>query len=136
MALVEFGKRLKTVMEQRGETPQSVADELGITPQAVHKWMRGGSEITLSNLRTLAKFLNVNWLWLRYGDNVVMELATPSQTVSPVEQYRQRLIGEMIEGERRRRWVLETLGFGLCVFVVLSVVRFWGLFFCLILLFF
>jgi len=99
---------------------------LGITPQADHKWMRGGSEITLTNLRTLAKILNVNWLWLRYGQNVVMELATPSQTVSPVEQYRQRLIGEMIEGERRRRWVLETLGIGLSEIDVLPEVRYWG----------
>src|SRR3569832_457191 len=114
MALVEFGKRLKTVMEQRGETPQSVADELGITPQAVHKWMRGGSEITLSNLRTLAKFLNVNWLWLRYKNNVIKKLATPSQTVSPVEQYRQRLIGKKKENKHKHQKEKETHRNGLC----------------------
>lgn len=126
MALVQFGERLRTVMEQRGETPQSIAQKLDITPQAVHKWMRGTAEITLSNLRALAQHLNVNWLWLRYGDNVVMELAPPTHRADPVEQYRHQLIGGLVEAERRRRWAFELLGIGMYEVDVLTDQRYWG----------
>lgn len=37
----EFGRRLAELRRQSGKKQREVADELGITPQAVSKWERG-----------------------------------------------------------------------------------------------
>lgn len=37
----EFGRRLASLRRQSGKKQREVADELGVTPQAVSKWERG-----------------------------------------------------------------------------------------------
>ena len=37
----EFGRRLAELRRKTGKKQRQVADELGITPQAVSKWERG-----------------------------------------------------------------------------------------------
>lgn len=126
MGLQAFGARVRSTMEDRGETPTTLAAKLGVTVQAVHKWL-AGNEITLPNLRLLASMLGVNWLWLRYGDEVVNELAPPKfETDDALAQYRQRLIDEIIASDRRRRWGLERLGVGMFEQDMISQKRFWG----------
>ena len=37
----EFGRRLASLRHQSGKKQRELADELGLTPQAVSKWERG-----------------------------------------------------------------------------------------------
>ena len=39
----EFGRRLASLRRQSGKKQREVAEELGLTPQAVSKWERGVS---------------------------------------------------------------------------------------------
>ena len=41
-------------------------------------WANGprGGNIEYDNLQTLAKHFNVNWIWLRYGDDAMVSLVS------------------------------------------------------------
>jgi transcriptional regulator with XRE-family HTH domain len=68
-----FASRLRQLMEERGETQASVATAVGVSAQAVAKWL-GGGQIDEKNLRALAQFLQTNHIWLQYGDEEIERL--------------------------------------------------------------
>ena len=55
----EFGRRLATLRRQSGKKQREVADELGVTPQAVSKWERGLSCPDILMLDELSSSLGV-----------------------------------------------------------------------------
>lgn len=55
----EFGRRLSLLRHKTGKKQRQVADELGITPQAVSKWERGLSCPDILMLDELASSLGV-----------------------------------------------------------------------------
>ena len=61
-----FGERLKVLLKQNSLTQAQVASAIGTSIPSVNRWTKGG-EIEYDNLRALADFLKVNWVWLRYG---------------------------------------------------------------------
>ena len=55
----EFGRRLAKLRRQMGKKQREVADDLGVTPQAVSKWERGLSCPDILMLDELASSLGV-----------------------------------------------------------------------------
>ncbi|MGB4812504.1 MAG: PAS domain S-box protein [Methylophilaceae bacterium] len=93
-----FSIRLKALLAQKQLTLAEVAGAIGTSAPSVHRWTRGG-EIEYENLRALAKFLEVNWIWLRYGDEAIDELkeSVPSNTFATEE--RRKYLGQIMENE-------------------------------------
>lgn len=67
MATNVFGTRLLSQLEQKKMSQLKVAQALGVSRTAVNKWTKGGM-IDDSNLDRLASFLEVDKIWLKYGD--------------------------------------------------------------------
>ncbi|MBC8727578.1 PAS domain-containing protein [Paraburkholderia sp. UCT2] len=104
-----FAFRLKVLLEHKKLSLQQVADAVGISRPAVHKWTRGG-EIDYSNLRRLAAFLDVNWVWLRYGDEAVKDLGIAGNTELPMTDLRRRYTAEIMSNEARMKQAQESAG--------------------------
>lgn len=104
-----FAFRLKVLLEHKKLSLQQVADVVGISRPAVHKWTRGG-EIDYSNLRRLAAFLDVNWVWLRYGDAAVKDLGISGNTELPMTDLRRRYTAEIMSNEARMKQAQEAAG--------------------------
>lgn len=56
----EFGRRLSKLRRQLGKKQREIADDLGVTPQAVSKWERGLSCPDILMLDELAASLGVS----------------------------------------------------------------------------
>ncbi|MGL5525592.1 MAG: PAS domain S-box protein [Aeromonas veronii] len=97
-----FAFRLKEQLELNHLTLQTVASALGISRTAVHKWTKGG-EIDYDNLRKLADFLGVNWIWLRYGEQALSSVRHAGPVTQPMTDLRRRYTAEIMESEARMR---------------------------------
>ncbi len=95
-----FSMRLKTLLEQKQLTLAEVARAIDMSTPSVHRWTRGG-EIEYDNLRALAKFLNVNWIWLRYGDEAIESLKESMLSSDSAADERRKYLGEIMENEAR-----------------------------------
>ena len=104
-----FAGRLKGVLTRERIQLKQVAAALGVSPSAVHKWTRGG-EIEYANLLALARFLNVNWLWLRYGDRALADLEASLATDARAREGRQKHIAAIMESEARMTFAQEISG--------------------------
>jgi PAS domain-containing protein len=95
-----FGWRLKQQMARKGVRLKDIAAATGKSIPAVHKWTRGG-DIDHTALQLLARYLEVNWVWLRYGEEAVQEVladypvaegaATPASQWAPGKALRQQI---------------------------------------------
>lgn len=56
---MSIGKTLKILLENKEITQQQVADHLGISRQAVSRWVKDKTDPTTKTLEELARFLNV-----------------------------------------------------------------------------
>jgi len=104
-----FAGRLKGVLTHGRIQLKQVAAALGVSPSAVHKWTRGG-EIEYANLLALARFLNVNWLWLRYGDRALADLEASLNTDTRAREGRQKHLAAIMESEARMTFAQEISG--------------------------
>ncbi|WP_084310953.1 PAS domain-containing protein [Pseudomonas jinjuensis] len=101
-----FAFRLKELLEHHKLTLQAVGTALGISRTAVHKWTRGG-EIDYDNLRKLADFLKVNWIWLRYGEEALRDVQDAEVVELPMTDVRRRYTAEIMESEARMKLAQE-----------------------------
>lgn len=101
-----FAFRLKELLEHRKLTLQAVGNALGISRTAVHKWTRGG-EIDYDNLRALARLLEVNWIWLRYGEEALQDLQKAEPVELPMTDVRRKYTAEIMESEARMKLAQE-----------------------------
>lgn len=97
-----FAARLKGVLESKKIMLKQVAEALSVSPSAVHKWTRGG-EIEYGRLLALARFLGVNWLWLRYGEQALADLEASSASDPHIRKLRQKHLAEIMESEARMK---------------------------------
>jgi len=104
-----FATRLKGVLESKKVMLKQVAEALSVSPSAVHKWTRGG-EIEYERLLALARFLGVNWLWLRYGEKAIADLEASSATDPHIRELRQKHLAEIMENEARMKFAQEVSG--------------------------
>jgi len=101
-----FAFRLKELLEHNKLTLQAVGTALGISRTAVHKWTKGG-EIDYDNLRKLADFLRVNWIWLRYGQEALSSVQQAEPVELPMTDLRRRYAAEIMESEARMKLAQE-----------------------------
>lgn len=100
-----FGERLKALLKQKGLTQGQVASSIGTSVPSVNRWTKGG-EIEYENLRSLADFLEVNWVWLRYGDEAIESLKTAEPENGPMRDLRREYLDQILENEARMKAAL------------------------------
>ena len=96
-----FSSRLTKLMKEHGESHAEIGRVVGVSGQAVGKWARGGN-IEYDNLRSLAGHFDVNWIWLRYGDDA-MQSFSERRTGSKA---RRAVIKDIMQSEERMRLAL------------------------------
>jgi PAS domain-containing protein len=101
-----FSERLVSLMQQKELTLAQIANAVGKSAPSVHRWTRGG-EIDYENLRVLADFLEVNWIWLRYGDDAIKSIEETQSTQNPMSDIRRKYLSEIMESEARMKSALE-----------------------------
>lgn len=94
----DFAARLKALMRERRVTLKQAADATGKSISAVQKWTTGG-DITYEALRKLADFMEVSWLWLRYGEEALNDMMPGMQRAPIVNLFRQKFIADIQERE-------------------------------------
>lgn len=104
-----FATRLKGVLDSKRIMLKQVAEALSVSPSAVHKWTRGG-EIEYERLLALARFLGVNWLWLRYGEQAIADLEASTASDPHIKELRQKHLAEIMESEARMKFAQEVSG--------------------------
>lgn len=102
-----FAARLAKLIQERNMSHAEVGRAVGVSGQAVGKWAKGGN-IEYANLQALAKLFDVNWIWLRYGDDAMISFSE-RRTGSKA---RRAVIKDIMENEERLRRALETVEMG------------------------
>lgn len=101
-----FGERLKALIKQKQLTQAQVANAVGTSVPSVNRWTKGG-EIEYENLRALADFLEVNWVWLRYGDEAIESLQVSMSEAGAMTDMRREYLNQILENEASMKASLE-----------------------------
>lgn len=101
-----FGDRLKELIKQKQLTQAQVAQAVNTSVPSVNRWTKGG-EIEYDNLRTLADFLEVNWVWLRYGDEAIQSLQQTQPDNGAMTDMRREYLNQILDNEARMKSALE-----------------------------
>lgn len=101
-----FSERLVSLMQEKELTLAQIASAVGKSSPSVHRWTRGG-EIDYDNLRALANFLEVNWIWLRYGDDAINSIEDSQLTQNSMGDIRKKYLSDIMESEARMKTALE-----------------------------
>jgi len=102
-----FAARLAKLIQEHSLSHAEVGRAVGVSGQAVGKWAKGGN-IEYDNLQALAKLFDVNWIWLRYGDDAMISFSE-RRTGSKA---RRAVIKEIMESEERLRRVMDAVSLG------------------------
>lgn len=101
-----FGDRLKALLKQKNLTQAQVAAAVNTSVPSVSRWTKGG-EIEYNNLQVLADYLDVNWIWLRYGDEAIASLKDTMPENNPMTDMRREYLDEIMANEARMKSALE-----------------------------
>lgn len=101
-----FSDRLKALIDQNDLTLAQIANAIGTTPTSVHRWTKGG-EIEYENLLALAKYLGVNWIWLRYGDEAILTASGAIRDSQTESNLRREYLDQIMANEARMKTALE-----------------------------
>lgn len=110
-----FAARLSKLIQERNVSHAEVGRAVGVSGQAVGKWAKGGN-IEYENLQALAKLFDVNWIWLRYGDDAMISFSE-RRTGSKA---RRAIIKDIMENEQRLRRALDAAEMGAWEFDLIS----------------
>ncbi|MCF6336879.1 MAG: PAS domain-containing protein [Gammaproteobacteria bacterium] len=102
-----FASRLTQLIREHNISHAEIGRVVGVSGQAVGKWAKGGN-IEYDNLKTVATHFDVNWIWLRYGDDAMTSFSE-RRTGSKV---RRGVIKSIIDNEQRMRLALEVVTIG------------------------
>ncbi|MCF6255195.1 MAG: PAS domain-containing protein [Gammaproteobacteria bacterium] len=102
-----FASRLTQLIREHNISHAEIGRVVGVSGQAVGKWAKGGN-IEYDNLKTVATHFDVNWIWLRYGDDAMTSFSE-RRTGSKV---RRGVIKSIVENEQRMRLALEVAAIG------------------------
>lgn len=110
---MSFRERLRALMgAKQGATLAAIAEACGCSPQAVHKWLKGG-DIGYVYLKRLAAYFSVNWIWLRYGEQSDDDSEGRGERCGAgLSAERGRYLERIVESERLLRTALELAGVG------------------------
>jgi PAS domain-containing protein len=107
-----FAQRLKSALRDRGVSGAELSRAVGCSQQAVSKWVRGECEVSDTRLRKVGDFLDVDWLWLRFGDDVVKERARRG-TLSPADDLRTETFRRLLIAEERLAATVDAAALGM-----------------------
>ncbi len=102
-----FASRLTQLIREHNISHAEIGRVVGVSGQAVGKWAKGGN-IEYDNLKTVAAHFDVNWIWLRYGDDAMTSFSE-RRTGSKV---RRGVIKSIVDNEQRMRLALEVVTIG------------------------
>ncbi len=102
-----FASRLTQLIREHNISHAEIGRVVGVSGQAVGKWAKGGN-IEYDNLKTVATHFDVNWIWLRYGDDAMTSFSE-RRTGSKV---RRAVIKSIVDSEQRMRLALEVAAIG------------------------
>jgi len=102
-----FASRLTQLIREHEISHAEIGRVVGVSGQAVGKWAKGGN-IEYDNLKTVAAHFDVNWIWLRYGDDAMISFSE-RRTGSKV---RRAVIKSIVENEQRMRLALDVATIG------------------------
>lgn len=97
---------MKALLKQKKLTQAQVAAAISTSVPSVNRWTKGG-EIEYANLRALADFLDVNWIWLRYGDEAIASLRENMPDNNPMTDMRREYLDDIITSEAKMKSALE-----------------------------
>lgn len=102
-----FASRLTQLIREHNISHAEIGRIVGVSGQAVGKWAKGGN-IEYDNLKSLAKHFDVNWIWLRYGDDAMISFSE-RRTGSKA---RRAVIKSIVDSEQRMRLALDAATIG------------------------
>jgi transcriptional regulator with XRE-family HTH domain len=120
-----FPERLKQLLKDKDETAANLARVIEVSPQAVGKWLRGG-DINFDTLRKVANYLNVNWVWLRYGPAALEELQKENEKSGSLDFLRKEYLTSVMENERRHSKLFQTFDIGVWEENPITGIGFWS----------
>lgn len=100
MVKSELTDRLKQAIKESKKSQKRIAEEIGITPQALNKWLKDG-KASKENLAAFAEATDTNFSWIILGELFRQEAGPPEFTyssldsLSPASQDLVRQIAEM-----------------------------------------
>lgn len=118
-----FPERLRSLLEAKQETAASLSRAIGVSPQAVGKWLKGGA-INYKSLRDVSKYLDVNWVWLGYGDEALRSVQPEPDDA--FAQKRRAYLEACIASERRLHIAINLLDAGVIEENLLTGVCHWS----------
>jgi PAS domain-containing protein len=102
-----FASRLTQLIHERTISHAEIGRIVGVSGQAVGKWAKGGN-IEYQNLKAVAAHFDVNWIWLRYGDDAMISFSE-RRTGSKA---RRAVIKDIVDNEQRMRLALDAATIG------------------------
>jgi len=102
-----FANRLAHLIREHSTSHAEIGRVVGVSGQAVGKWAKGGN-IEYENLKALSSHFDVNWIWLRYGDDAMIsfsERRSGSKT-------RRTVIKNILQNEQCMRLALDAAAIG------------------------
>ena len=95
-----FGERLKSRMTARGLTQSKLACVMGVSKNAVNKWIKGGT-ISMENAIKLANELGVDPAWLLFGaeteSSEPVDLDKLAKEIEKLDPKHQRIVKEIVK---------------------------------------
>jgi len=72
---MELKDRLQYALDRKGWSQTDLGNALGLTPQAIQKWLNGGG-IRQNRLKEVAEVLGVSYQWLFTGTGIMVDGVT------------------------------------------------------------
>ena len=63
-----IGQRIKESAKLRSKSQAEIAEAVGVSQPSVNEWANGGTKPSIESFRLLSNFLEVDILWLMYGN--------------------------------------------------------------------
>ena len=95
--MTDWRERARVRMRDAGITQERLAQEFGMTPAAIQKWLAGDRQPSLEQINQVAQALNVTPTWLVYG-------LDSSHTTEGLADGPRRLLGDLIRLEREGKF--------------------------------
>ncbi len=102
-----FAHRLAHLIREHSTSHAEIGRVVGVSGQAVGKWAKGGN-IEYENLKSLSSHFDVNWIWLRYGDDAMISFSERRSG----SKARRTVIRNILQNEQRMRLALDAVSIG------------------------
>lgn len=103
---MNFGEKLQMLRKARGLSQEALAEQLGVTRQAVSKWELGDATPDLENVVALARFFGVSTDYLLLMEQEETTSEKPTATARRDEGFTHRLLGWIGVGVGSLSWLI------------------------------